>query len=213
MLEPKICGLWDGCGLWLQWEGVPEAAYELQIRYRREEADPWGEWIHTVPPQGERSHWGVIPTWKEGWMAQARVKMEDSGNLSDDAFEIAREVTFAQCTALFEISSERYDQHFVAGTIFHAQVDGAACAYQAHEAIHIRAGEKARVRLIATGSSGYFQLDHPDHFDVKPTFGVRVRNVEASVEDIAETGRDWTVIAPKPQPDMVTMAVAAKTEF
>jgi hypothetical protein len=210
MLNPMICGLWDGSGLWAQWTPIDEATqYELQVRYRAKADDAWGQWLDTVPPQGPQSAWGVIPTWKEGWQCQARVRAVGA---SEEDWELATEVTFRCCSALFEISSEKYDQHFVAGTLFHAQVDLAACAYETREEILVRAGESVRVRLYATGASGYFQLDRPDHFDVRPTFGVRVRNVEPSVEDVEPTGRDFTVIEPKPA-EMVTMTVTPAVSF
>lgn len=210
-LEPKICGRWDGSGLWLQWNPAEgkSATFELQIQYRRTDAEQWGPWIPTVPPQGPRSHWGVIPTWKEGWQAQARVKL--TGSTATD-WELAEEVTFLRCWADFEISSVKYDQHFAAGTVFHAQVDGAACAYQSREEIGVKPGEKVSARLYAMGSSGYFQLDAENDFDVRPTFGVRVRNIGASVEDIKETGRYFTVIEAK-KPDPVTMTVTPATSF
>lgn len=210
-LEPKLCGQWDGCGLWLQWNPVEDksAIFELEIHYRKNDVVEWGQWVSTTPPQGPRSHWGVIPTWKEGWHAQARVKLKDAPSRD---WELAEEVTFLRCSAKFEISSTKYDQHFTAGTIFHAQVDGAACAYQSKEEISVKAGEKVHVTLYAMGSSGYFQLDDENDFDVRPTFGVRVRNIEASVEDIKATGRDFTVIEAK-KPDPITMTVTPATSF
>lgn len=213
-LEPKICGKWDGCGLWLQWNAVEDksAAFELQIHYRRDVQSGWGPWIATTPPQGPRSHWGVIPTWKEGWQAQARVRLLDPDADWENGWETFQEVTFLRCSAEFEISSAKYDQHFVAGAIFHAQVDGAACAYQSKKEISVKAGEKIKTTLFAMGSSGYFQLDNENDFDVRPTFGVRVRNLSASVEDIEETGRDFTVIEAK-QSDPITMTVTPASRF
>jgi hypothetical protein len=76
-LNPFICGKWDGCGLWLQWSPAPEAKYELQIRFRAKESDSWGPWVTTVPPQGPKSTWAVIPDLeREGWHAQARVRVK-----------------------------------------------------------------------------------------------------------------------------------------
>ena len=210
-LEPKICGKWDGCGLWLQWNPAEDrsAEFELQVRYRRDVQAGWSPWIPTTPPQGSRSHWGVIPTWKEGWQVQARARLKGA---SEEDWEQAEEVTFLRCWAKFEISSTKYNQHFTAGTIFHAQVDGAACAFQSKEEISVKAGEKVEVPLYAMGSSGYFQLDAENDFDVRPTFGVRVRNLEASVEDIKETGFDFTVIEGK-KSDPVTMTVTPASSF
>lgn len=213
-LEPKICGKWDGCGLWLQWNPVEDksASFELQIHYRSNVQAGWGPWIPTTPPQGPRSHWGVIPTWKEGLQAQARVRLLDPGADWENDWDTFQEVTFLRCSAEFEISSAKYDQHFVAGAIFHAQVDGAACAYQSKEEISVKAGGKIKTNLFAMGSSGYFQLDKENDFDVRPTFGVRIRNLSASVEDIEDTGRDFTVIESK-QSDPVTMTVTPASNF
>jgi hypothetical protein len=154
-LEPKICGKWDGSGLWLQWKqaAVTGTTFELQVRYRRDAGGVLGPWITTVPPQGPLSHWGVIPTWKEGWQVQVRAAGEA-------AWENAAEVTLTRWWTLFEMSSAKYDQHFVAGSIFHAQLDAAACAYQSKEEIFAKAGETIQVRHYAMGSSGHFQLDH-----------------------------------------------------
>lgn len=208
-LRPLICGKWDGTALWVQWDAVGDGvSYEMQVRYRNNsprggaESAEWGDWIRTVPPQGERSHWGVVPTWKEGWSVEMRVRVK-----GEEEFETAREVTFTQCSAPFEISTTKYDLNFVAGHIFHSQVHGAACAYQSREAIQLKAGTLShRVTLYAMGTGGYFQLDKPGDFELSPTIGAKMHNTGPSVDDVKETGRDFTVIEAKAF-DMVTMTV------
>lgn len=209
-LNPKICGKWDGNSLWLQWNLAEEGVeFDLEIHYRRDDQSEWTPWITTVPPQGARSHWGVIPTWKEGWIAQARLKRRGAPPRD---WELAAEVTFLKCSAKFEITSEKYEQYIAAGTIFHSQVHGAACAYQCREEIYLKEGDRVVLTMFAMGSSGYFQLDRKNDFDIKPNLGVRIRNLAESIEDIEDTGRDFTVIEAKP-PDPVTMTVRPQTHF
>lgn len=204
MLNPKICGKWDGCALWLQWQPLGEdVSYDLELRYRTADKE-WTEWTRVVMPQGEKSYWGVLPTYKEGAMAQARV-----ARAGTDDFEIANEVHFRKCTCLFEISSEKLKQHFPKGTIFHAQVDAAACAFELEEEILVEPGKPVCVRLLSKDASGYQQLDHENHLDIRPLYGVRIRNLEPSVDDIEETGRDFTVIEPKPM-DVMTLTVTPR---
>jgi hypothetical protein len=213
MLEPLICGEWDGCGVWLQWNPADQEAktdYEINLRYRKHPRLPWTDWITIVPRQGTKSHWAVIPTWKEGWQAQARVRVQGA---PDDGWEIAQEVTFSKCSALFEFKTDKHDQHFQAGTPFHCQVDAAACAYILKEEIEVKAGQVIRTRMEALGHSGYFQLDHPRHFELKPSFGLTIWNVEPSENDVAPTGRDVTDIKAKPIPDPMMMTVGKPDRF
>lgn len=212
-LSPLICGLWDGCGVWLQWTPIePERKtdYDVQLRLRKDLDSPWGDWMSIVPRQGRKSHWAVIPTWREGWICEARVRVsQDQYGL----WESASEVTFNKCTALFEFASDKYDQHFHAGDKFHCQVDAAACAYELKEEIEVKADEKVQARMEALGSSGYFQLDYPGHFEIKPSLGLRIYNVEPSQEDVTPTGRDFTEIKSKKSADMITMAVGTPNRF
>lgn len=219
-LNPQLCGEWDGCSLWLQWTPADpdeKTLYELQIRLRKNESAEWPEWMTIVPRQGERKCWAVIPTWKQNWQAQARVRIKPSASaeaMADDAgWEPASEVTFNRCTCLFEFTSEKAEAHFPAGTTFHCQVDAAACSYELLEEINVPAGGKVRSEMGAVGASGYFQLDHPGHFDFRPIFGVRITNLEASKEDVAPTGRDFTVIQQKEVPDPISFAVTPRTRY
>lgn len=209
-LNPKTCGKWDGCGLWVEWDPVDRdriAKYDLEIRYRLSGKEWPEEWMRVIPRQGRASHWAVIPTWKESYECQARVRTEGG------EWEIAQEVTFARCTALFEFSTTKYEQHYQPGTKFHSQVDAAACTYLLLEEIEVKPGAPVRVRLEADGESGYFQLDYPGHFDLKPSFGVRIQNVEPSQEDVTATGRDYTKIEAKEVHGPIHMVVSSPKRF
>jgi hypothetical protein len=216
MLNPLICGTWDGCSAWLQWTPLDSsgaAEYEIELRYRRTGNDPWGGWMRISPRQGPKSIWAVVPTWKEGWQCQARVRVKTEEAAPEANWELASEVTFTRCSALFEFSSSKYDAHFHAGTVFHSQVDGAACAYELKEELEVKIGVPARTRMEATGTSGYFQLDHAGHFIVRPSFGVVIQNIEPSVEDVQLTGRDYTEIKPKEGLEILTLSVGAVTKY
>lgn len=223
-LNPLICGEWDGCSLWMQWTPAdPEekTLYEVQIRLRKNEAQEWPEWMTIVPQGGERKAWAVIPTWKQNWQAEARVRINPGADgppsheaTADDAgWEHASEVTFNRCTCLFEISSEKNDAHFPAGTTFHCQVDAAACSYRLKEEINVPAGGRFDVEMESLGSGGYFQLDYPGHFDFRPIFGVRIKNLEPSKEDVKPTGRAFTEIRQKEVPDPVAIVVTPRTSY
>ena len=230
-INPLICGLWDGCAIWLQWDsldpGVQE--YDLRIRYRKTESEAWTNWMLVIPRQGRKSHWAVVPTWKEGWQAQAQVRVS-AGSIkptsdlrpptsdspapdSSDHWETASEVTFTQCTALFEFTTLKHPQHFEKETTFSSQVDGLPCTYMLLEPIEVLPGNPVRVLMAAMGASGYFQLDYPGHFDLKPSFGLRIQNVDASEEDVITTGRDFTEIRPKPAHDPVSMVISAPKSY
>jgi hypothetical protein len=211
MLNPLLCGKWDGCSVWLQWEqpvGDP-IAYELQIRLRLPNA-PWLEnWMTVIPLQGEKSHWAVVPTWKEGWECQARVRIKraESENAPAECWETASEVTFRRCSALFEFKTEKYDQHFLKNAVFNSQVDAAPCSYMLTEEIEVKPGAPVSTRMESIGSSGYHQLDYAGHFELRPTFGLVITNTEPSHDDVEPTGRDFTLIEAKPQDGPVAMVV------
>jgi hypothetical protein len=208
-LDPMICGEWDGCAAWLQWSAAGEGAkYDVRVRFRKAEDQPWTKWLKVVPRQGKTSTWAVIPLWRQDYFCEAQVRVSGPATDEEQGWETAAEVTFKRCTALFEFSSTKYDQHFKIGNTFHAQVDAAACVYELTEELEIRAGEAVTSKMRAVGASGYFQLDYPGHFDIRPSFGFRVRNLEPSDEDVERTGRMFTVLKAKERMDVV-MAVGA----
>lgn len=213
-IAPQICGKWDGCAVWLQWspaDPAGETEYQLELRYRRKEEDAWNEWMRVIPRQGVKSHWAVVPTWKEGWQCEARVRPLPSEG--DSGWEYAVEVTFTKCTCEFEISSAKYPQHFDKGTIFSSQVDAAAASYELLEEIEVAAGGSVRTRMKSTGSSGYHQLDYPKHFEIKPSLGCEIYNTAPSTDDVTPTGRMFTEIAPNPIDGPLVIAVAKRERF
>ncbi len=198
VLAPLLCGRWDGCHLWLQWSGDAAAErYEVQVSYRRREVEAWGEWDTVVPPQGPHRDWGVIPTWKENWQVRARVRSVYAGN-SPGEWETAREVCFVQGACEFEISTLRQDVRFPQGTTFHAIVDGGSACYALEEEVALEAGGVWSGVLRSYGASGWHQLDRIGHFTLSPAFGVTVRNVAPSRDEVEETGEYFTTILPGP---------------
>ncbi|GEM_PF-5925643 len=187
-----ICGKWDGVNLWLQWDADAAAlatGFELQIRYSSK--GQWEPWKRVGGVDPIKRAWMIVATYRDGGEAQARIRLFGAG---DNAWVPCRECTFQKSTCDFEISSERKPVAFEAGHFFASTVDGAACAYVLKDAIEIAAGETLKVTLEANHSSGWHQLDHENHFDIRPSLGVRVRNLEPSVNDVQETGRGFTVM-------------------
>lgn len=183
-----LAGLWDGVNLWIQWDAVaPERGYEVQVRY---DVEGWKEWRSVFGPEPYLRCWAVLPTFAEGSRAEARIRV-----VGEEEWVQAREVVFQKCRCLFEIASTRRVLHLLDGTHFTATVDGAVATYILPEEIEIPAGGAVQVEMVACQSTGYCQLDHQDHFLLRPSLGVTIRNLAPSIEDIAETGRDFTVLA------------------
>lgn len=194
MLTPLLCGRFDGTHLWVQWSPVPMASgYMLEVRWRRPGAE-WGPWRRTGGNKMART-WLVVPMWKLGAEVQARVSLADA-----EEWELAREVDFRKARARFEISSERRVMMIAAGTTLAAQVDGHACGYVVPRDVEAGPGAPVEVECEASMSTGFCQLDRPEHFDIRPMLGVRIRNLEPSRNDVAETGRDFTELLPR-EPD------------
>lgn len=186
-LKPMLCGCWDGVSVWLQWENAG-TEYCVQVRYQNPRDKQWTEWRDIVLPQGKKSYWGVLPTWKQGWLIQARVGVDG------ESWELAREVTFNKSRCLFEVRSEKRVLRISEGDQIHAIVDRAACSYAAEQLIEIEAGESAQGWFTALTASGYCQLDRPGDFEIHPAPGVTIQNMLASVQDVTETGRDYSQI-------------------
>lgn len=185
-LSPQICGLWDGCNLWAQWERVEGATYLFEWRVR-----PDGGWRPVQRKGGLRRSWLVLPTWLEGKEIEARVAIVADG---EPDWQTAREVTFSKSRCRFEIRSERSPLHLPLGSRLTTVVDGAACSYVIGEEVGLQPGESVEVDAEAIDASGFQQLDAPDHFLSRPRPGVLIRNVAPSVADTFPTGRNYTAI-------------------
>lgn len=210
-LSPKICGEWDGCHIWLQWETSADAAsYELEIAYSKDGSE-WSDWENVVPPQGNNSSWGIVPTWKEGWRARARVRaVQTDGSVT--GWEPAVEIQFAKGLCEFEILSSRDLVHFQKGTTFHAVVDGGAACYVLEEEVSVPAGGRWQGKMVHNGASGWHQLDFPGHFELRPALGVAIRNVSPSSDETMPTGRNETLISAAP-PAAMTLSVLPPDHF
>lgn len=213
-LDPQLVGLWDACHLWLQWESAGEAVlYRVQYRLREGSKKEWGPW-QDVGGRLTRA-WFKWATWRGGWQAQARVAISYS-QLGEAAipdagcWQAAREVTFTHSACLFEIAAGRQAVHYPKGTPFSAIIDGAGCTYLLAEEIEVEAGETAQVEMTAEGATGWNQLDHPDHFLIRPAYGRVIRNLEPSRSDTAPTGRDFTEIGVLARTHPVTVAFAKR---
>ena len=213
-MNPLMCGNWDGVNLWLQWDDVdPAKGYDIQLRYAKPIQPVWGnKWI-SIP--SKKRPWAIVPTWKEGSLVQARVRVS-GGNDAD--WVSAMEIAFLRSTCDFEISSETKDLYFAPplkrkpvadapvpfSAMFTRQVDGGACAYLLTEELSVAAGTQSKVTLQAAISSGWSQLDFENHFDHRPSLGVRIRNLGPSVGDVVPTGRAFTqMVAAKGQQILV----------
>lgn len=197
-----LCGLWDGMHLWVQWDDTaPDAGYRLQVRLRPNDQAAWEPW-RDVCAKPLRRAWAVVPLWREGWAVQARVAgLADAAlnfQLSTLNWSPATEVTFQHARCAFEIATETTRVHYFSGTEFSTKVDGAPCHWRLDDDVELEPGEKVRLEMTA-GATGYSQLDRAGHFDLRPAPGLRIRNLEPSVDDVRETGRDFTVLAPRPR--------------
>jgi hypothetical protein len=208
-LNPLTCGRWDGVHLWLQWDpsGRPDsgefAGFETDVRFASPvkavgEGPAWGPW----QPVGRSSPlfqgWIRFPTWKQGWLAQARVRPVGG------EWELAAEAEFLESECDFEISSERKGLYYPpdasgVSAVFVSTVDGAVCAYRMEGELEVPAGEARKVTLRAHFQSGWSQLDRENHFDLRPSLGVRIRNLGPSRNDLRLTGADSTRIEPGPK--------------
>lgn len=206
-MNVHMCGLWDATNLWLQWDDVaPEAGYQLQVRFRRPPAENGGgEWQPWSPIERNRPYrkpWIVIPTWKNGSQCQAQVGPAGGALVS------AREVTFLRSRCQFSIETTRRTVRYPAGAEFHSIVDGAACHYALGEEVDLVPGQRVDVEMTAAITSGYCQLDYPGHFRTTPTLGLVIENTAASVDDLQETGRDFTVLAALPRQEPLKLVIA-----
>lgn len=201
-----ICGLFDGTNLWLQWDPPPDGTpVEVQTRYAAAEGAAWGHWIKN----GTLSKcWLVVKAWKEGWIAQARVRPSIPGQGQEGGWQTAQEVKFLRSQCEFAIISQFRPLYFPpdasgVSALFVAVVDGAACAYGMRGELQVEPGEEKKLLLEARLESGWSQLDYENHFDLRPSLGVRVRNTGPSVNDVEPTGRDFTRLEKAPAQSLV----------
>ena len=185
------------------------------------EWEPWRD----VSAKPLRRAWAVVPLWREGWSVQARVAaVEPETRTADGAgaeaggsnpepetpWSPATEVTFQQARCAFEIATETTRVHYLPGTEFSTKVDGAPCHWRLDDDVQLEPWEKVRLEMTA-GATGYSQLDRADHFDLRPVPGLRIRNLEPSVDDVRETGRDFTVLASRPRDTPLKVTFRRKT--
>ena len=198
-LEPKIVGKWDGHHLWIQWnDAAPQQGYAIQARYSSD-GKKWTPWIRVGGPGAWKPCWIKIPTWKEGWVAQAQVALFSK----TPEWEPAEVAEFDRSAADFSISnSSNQKVTFVKGDTFHCQVDGEACAYNLLADVEISVGKTVRgVKMESVQSGGFNQLDAPGHFTIRPLFGVTIENESPSENDLMIIGGETVKMAALPKPD------------
>lgn len=177
-MNAYLCGRWDGCHLWCQWDDLaPSQGYRLELRLRLPGAADWLPWRAIGGPAALEKPWLVVPLWKGDAEVEARVAIEAP---ELEWFPLA-EVTFDRSTCRFELQAGARPAHYQAGTEFAAIVDHAGCHYRLVEEVEVQAGESALVTMEAALLTGWCQLDHPDHFSIRPALGRVIRNVAASV--------------------------------
>lgn len=211
-MNVHMCGLWDATNLWLQWDDVaPEQGYRVRVRFRAPgqtgEVD-WRPWLSIQSGLPYRRAWIVIPTWKQGWQCRAEVSVAPDGE-----WVPATEVTFLRSRCLFSIETSRRPVRYLAGAEFHAVVDAAACHYQIPEEISLAPGERIEVEMTASLATGYCQLDYPGHFETSPALGLLIRNLAPSVDDVRETGHDFTQLAALPQTAPLKVVLGGRNMF
>lgn len=199
-LEPLIAGRWTGHTLWLQFTGgeAPDGwCVEINVRRNAEAPDRWVK----LDAGRSRKSWLVVPIWREGHLVQARVQV----NGAEGEPEMAEECEFLKCRCVLAIQAGVKPLRYPEGTMLHAPVDGAACGYQTRQEVDLAPGERAEVEAESLISSGFAQLDHEGHFDLRPGNGVRIWNTAPSENDVRRTGRDFTVLARLPMDGPVAL--------
>jgi hypothetical protein len=159
---------------------------------------------------GLRRAWLVLPTWMPGMEIRAAVGFDGD---PVEKFCPAREVTFRESRCTFEVSTTIHPFQMPAGAEVHAQVDGAGAIYRLLDPVALAAGGRCEVRGVAMGATGYQQLDHAGHLCVRPTLGVTIQNTEPSTDDVAETGRLFTVIEASLPDGPVRIAIGRRQRF
>lgn len=192
-LDPLIVGRWNGTALWIQFNaGEAPEGFCVEINVRPT-VDGEGRWV-TLDKGRSRKNWLVVPIWKEGQWVEARVGI----NGCDGEPEPAREAVFRRPSCVFGFAAGPKPLRYAAGTMFHAQVDSAACGYRLAEDFEIGPGEEGRATMVSILSTGFAQLDYEGHFDLRPGHGVRIWNIGPSENDLEITGRTGTVLARLP---------------
>lgn len=200
LLEPIVIGKWNGHSMWLQWNQV-EAPDGYRVEFLRPAPNAGEDRWKLLDAGRTRKNWRVVPMWCEGQVVMVRVRV--NGAFTEP--EIAMEAVFRKCTCVFAVQAGPQPISYGKGTMFHAQVDSAACGYQLLEDLEIEPLQVARATVVSLISSGFAQLDHEAHFDLRPGNGVRIWNVEPSENDLEMTGRNYTVLERLPMDGPMTL--------
>ena len=188
-IDPVLCGAWDGCHLWLQWNPVPDiekphpnanSGYLVMIAYgdKKRVYNPKRPWFH-VP-----LHDAV------GKEIRATV-----------CGEIAHEVALLRPRCKFEWRAGDFPVKHPKGVTVARLVDGATCAFKLLEPVDLEPGENCITEMEAYQAGPWCQLDKPDHFVFDLEGGGSMRNTAPSAFDHELTGRDFTQLkAERPGP-------------
>lgn len=206
-LEPLIVGRWNGHSLWLQWAPADEAPDGYRVEIAMLEPVVREQKWKLIDKGCTKRAWMVLPIWRHGAFVQARVRV----NGVDGDPEMAREAVFKRSTCVFAFQAGANKALVVeAGGMIHCAVDGAACSYKTDEWIEAAPNETVHATLSALVTSGWAQLDHEGHFDLRPGGGARIWNLEPSRNDVETTGRDYTSLEVLPRDGPFTVVKAPR---
>jgi hypothetical protein len=211
ILNPLLCGAWDGANLWVQWDAPVTShqspvTYLLRVRLRPNASAPWDKWRVVGAANPFTRPWAVVQLLRSKWEAQVQVRVKSEADhaagAADEALwqsaETATEVTFARATApfLFENASPR-DIDLPAGSTFDAMVDLAACSYRLDAPLTVPAQASATAGMLAVQTTAWHQIDEAGDFVSRGQVrGLTVTNTGPSEGDVTPTGRDFTLLTP-----------------
>lgn len=202
VLNPLVCGQWDGANLWVQWDDqlhrsdIQSPAYLIRVRLRPNPDAPWDRWRVVGAANPFTRPWAKVQLVRAKWEAQAQVAMANAdGSLpAEEAWETAAEVTFARGSApfRFENASPR-EIELPAGATFDAMVDRAACSYRLTAPLTVPAQGSATAVMDAVQTTAWMQIDAAGDFVSRNQVrGLTVTNTGPSEGDVEPTGRDFT---------------------
>lgn len=213
MLNPLIIGAWDGTHVWLQWtpiESDGRPAYEVRFRYAPQDGQ-FGDWL---PSRMVERYWLVhnVQNLKPGFYVQAEIS-----DGIESGWQRALGAKFLRSRCRFVVTSGRRTVHYPfdkrsGGAIFHAVVDGAACAYCAQEEIEVPAGEVREYEFIALASGPWAQIDNAGDFLLRPGLGITVTNTGPSTNDLEPLGVDFAQLSVVKRDGPISIAALPKLE-
>ena len=152
MITPIICGAWDGCHVWIEWDGGPATVEfssldEDQIHFYRK-IESGKNWIHVPVHEAAKSR------------IMAKVSIGDE-------IAAAEEAEFDRAECDFQITAGTAPLDFPKGVMFVRPVDGAVCGYKLLEPLKLDAGATVKLTLNAVQVNPWAHLDNPGDFQLE----------------------------------------------